>query len=372
MAVEARMTAVYVDVEVPLQPLTAADCPPRLKVPTPLPEGTDVTQPEELLQLITIEVPAGSPPGCSLRLALEGGKPVDIRLPPGASPGDELMLAQMAADGSWRAAPRLRDWSELISSDGIEAERVVHLPDRAAFQYEVPSGARPGQIISFTMLGGGEWGIKNVCSVPATPSNVAPELSGPLGALLKVIGERGRLDRLPVDRHGVLHVSIPFCAGFFEHVALGKFIAEECLSQSHISGAAMLATEIVGTYSFPWAVAQKLYAKVHPNIKLDFCVRDLSVDPLPAAGLVIARHPEVTKGGFWFQIMGSLIQCCRGLCVFATFYEAEMQTVLNMVDMYKREGTTVDVVENPHYDSHKEAEATEMRYIILVSAPSMC
>jgi len=56
--------------------------------------------------------------------------------------------------------------------------------------------------------------------------------------------------------------------------------------------------------------------------------------------------------------------------MFATFYEAEMQTVCNMVNMYKSDGTTVEVVENPYYNNKSldTSEQPSMRYIILVSS----
>jgi len=53
--------------------------------------------------------------------------------------------------------------------------------------------------------------------------------------------------------------------------------------------------------------------------------------------------------------------------VFATFYECEVQTLLNMVNMYRSESSTVEVIENPFYKVGEEVPANPpMRYIMLV------
>merc|ERR1712232_1437051 len=128
-----------------------------------------------------------------------------------------------------------------------------------------------------------------------------------------------------------------------------------------VRGIDILASEVSDAYSFPWAVASRWFSKIHPQIRLRMCVRDLAITALPIAGLTLAIHPEVTKGGCWFPIVGSVIRSNGGLCVFATFYEEEMQTVLNMVDMYAVEDTEVEVLENPYYMTATK-ENPDMRY----------
>lgn len=116
----------------------------------------------------------------------------------------------------------------------------------------------------------------------------------------------------------------------------------------------VLATELFDHYAFPWAALQRWSRHAHPRIKLRTRLQDLAADPLPDAGLTLAMHPEATKGGAWFPIIGSIINSTRaGVCVFAMFYDHELQTVLNMVDMYSAEGSNVDVAENPYYASHE-------------------
>jgi len=365
----ARPVPVWVDVEVPIRTLNAEDCNAK-EPPTPVAEGTDVSLPDVVQQLIHITVPPATQPGCCLRVEVAESQFELIPLPPTVSAGDKMIVAHHA-DGSWRGCAQTAEFSFLVPPDA-DAEQTVSLPDGSALCFEMPDNVKPGQILNFQLLAEGGWTIKNVCSLPPmvrTPS--ALELvSGPYADVLEVVRSRGCLERVPVDGNGVLHVNVPFCGAFQEYAALGNYLADHCLSRSDVCEARVLATDISQKHSFFWAVAHKWYADIHPKIQLKTCVKDLSLDPLPEVGLCIAIHPEVTKGGPWFQIIGSIVRSCRGICVFSTFYEEEMQTVVNMVGMYKRDGTVVDVVENPHYDSRDRPQASDMRYIILVQAPA--
>mmetsp|Transcript_35052 Transcript_35052/g.96924 ORF Transcript_35052/g.96924 Transcript_35052/m.96924 type:complete len:369 (+) Transcript_35052:86-1192(+) len=365
----ARPTPVRVNVEIPLRTLSAEDCYAK-EVPTPVADGTDVSLPDAVQQLIHIMVPQGTEPGCCLRVEVAGGQFELIPLPPTVSAGDMMVVAHRA-DGSWRGCARTEEFSFLVPPDA-DAEQTVSLPDGSSLCFEMPNNVKAGQILNFQLLKEGGWTIKDAYSLPPmvrTPS--ALELvSGPYADVLEVVRSRGCLERLPVDGKGVLHVNVPFCGGFQEYAVLGNYIADHCLSRLDVCEATILATDISQAHSFFWAVAHAWYAEIQPEIRLQTCVKDLSLDPLPEVGLCIAIHPEVTKGGPWFQIIGSIVRSCRGICVFSTFYEEEMQTVVNMVGMYKRDGTVVDVVENPHYDSRDRPQASDMRYIILVQAPA--
>merc|ERR1711933_129407 len=181
---------------------------------------------------------------------------------------------------------------------------------------------------------------------------------GPYSAALQLVKGMPCLESIPVSRDGVLQVNVPFCGRFQEYVQLCDFVAEHCLSRPGIRKAIIFGTEALDTYYYDWGLAQKWCSKVHPQIELNICVRDLSEDPLPMAGLTIGIHPEVTKGGYWFPIIGSLVKSTiGGLCLFATFYEDEMQTIINMINMYKSENSKVEVINNPYYDVHPTPEA---------------
>eukprot|EP00812_Abedinium_dasypus_P008593 NODE_2345_length_952_cov_561.925307.p1 GENE.NODE_2345_length_952_cov_561.925307~~NODE_2345_length_952_cov_561.925307.p1 ORF type:complete len:202 (+),score=69.90 NODE_2345_length_952_cov_561.925307:205-810(+) len=192
---------------------------------------------------------------------------------------------------------------------------------------------------------------------------------GPYRGLLRVLSERGypRQQQLPLDAAGRLHVGVPFCGSFWEHAHLGSHL-EENLALFGAAGADVLATDILDTYALRWAFAERWgVGDEHPQIRVRMCVKDLALDPFPEVGLCIAMHPEVTKGGIWYQIIGSLVKSTRrGLCAIATFFEYEMKTVCNMVEMYPSEGTVFEVIDNPFYDSHEVREAPELRYIVLV------
>jgi len=128
-----------------------------------------------------------------------------------------------------------------------------------------------------------------------------------------------------------------------------------------------LATEVSDSYLYDWAIAEKWFQGTHPQIQLQANVKDLAEDPLPEAGLTVGIHPEVTCGGCWFQIIGSTLRSgAGGLCVFATFYDYELQTLLNMVDMYKGDGSTVEVLENPYYQTSERPAPPPMCHVVLV------
>jgi len=274
-----------------------------------------------------------------------------------------------------RIAKKTTEYFYFVPANAPVSEKIsVALPDGTALRFEAPSYAA-GQILKFQMQNGA-WGLTGQCKVP-DPSpvvvSVDESVSGPYGGVLDVVKASGFLKRLPLSEDGVLHVSVPFCAGFQEYGALGNFLAADCLPQLQRKavGVDVLATEIFDRYSFSWATAQRWLAAIHPQISLRTATLDLALDSLPTAGLFIAIHPEVTRGGCWFQIMGSIIKSCNGLCVIACFWETEKDTVLNMIEMYKKEGSTVQVHENPYYDTHEKPFAAHMRYVILVASPTL-
>jgi len=242
----------WIDVEIPTEPLCADHCDKTLIVPSPLPEGTDVTLPVENRAIVSIIVPTGSPPGCTLSVAVgENGENVNFKLPPTAISGDEVYLIQRV-DMSWHAAKRTTEYSYLLPECSPGDELTAVLPDSQQMRFAVPPGQKAGDVLNFTLVDG-VWAIKSASILPEavrTPSTIE-SVHGPLADALNVIRDRGLLAKLPVDSSGILHISLPFCGGLSEYALLGNFIADNCLTVPGIQGARILAT-VCDRYSFNW------------------------------------------------------------------------------------------------------------------------
>eukprot|EP00811_Abedinium_folium_P033942 NODE_6869_length_1630_cov_6.937458.p1 GENE.NODE_6869_length_1630_cov_6.937458~~NODE_6869_length_1630_cov_6.937458.p1 ORF type:complete len:406 (-),score=132.15 NODE_6869_length_1630_cov_6.937458:300-1517(-) len=356
-----------IQVEVPIRVLGAEHCDAGAIVPEPLPMGTDVSWPGPIEEAVSIEVPEGSQPGCMFALDVAGER-VRVPLPPLAAPGDTLMVVRRP-NGTWRALKRATEFCYVVPDGPIERQQVLHLPDCMQIAYDVPPFVKPGHIISFKMSEDGTWVIEEIGTLSSglRDAGVPPHLAGPYEGLLRVLSEHGYTKhRFPLDAAGRLHVCVPFCGGFWEYGLLGMHL-ESHLPLLGATGADVIATDIADRYSIRWAIAERWCVGDHPQIRVRTCVRDLAIDPLPEVGLCIAMHPEVTKGGIWFQIIGSLIKSTRrGVCAIATFFEHEMKTVCNMVEMYGSKGTSFEVLDNPYYDVHAPSKSPELRFIILV------
>lgn len=354
------------DVQIPIRVLTAADCDESIDVPSPLPEGSDMICPPPL-QVVAIVAPPTSEPGCLLHIPIGEGEQVIVTLPVTATAGDDILLLKRA-DG-WRAVKRTKEYSYLVPDTPPTGEETIDLPDSTKLQFGIPEGLKPGHIVNFRVTEDGLWAIKSVSNLPEVTrdADMPRSLNDPLLELFDIMKGRGYLQKMRVDENGELRVNLPFCGSFQIYPALGNFLADEVLTLPGVTGTGILASDIDDSWSFYWAVAQRWFGKMHPQIRLRYEVCDLSVDALPEAGLCLAFHPEVTKGGCWFQIIGSLVRSARrGLLVFTTFYEQEMQTVVNMVNMYKDDDTTVETVENPFYKKNQSLEDYDMRYFIFV------
>eukprot|EP00927_Polykrikos_kofoidii_P037210 TRINITY_DN31376_c0_g1_i1.p1 TRINITY_DN31376_c0_g1~~TRINITY_DN31376_c0_g1_i1.p1 ORF type:complete len:374 (-),score=55.32 TRINITY_DN31376_c0_g1_i1:129-1250(-) len=348
-------------VEIPMTVLTAADCDPALREPPP----QDVTLLERVLEF---QVPPGSVPGCRLELML-GDEKLTVVMPDLAVEGDWLCVRQRS-DGSWRVGRKATSFGFALPEWAPGEKHSLPGPDGNHLGFVVPEGLDPGDVMIFRREGQNPWSFHSAEKLPEF--NESPPLlktvAGPYVAILELLENRGILGKLPVDEDGILQVSIPFCGRFHEHGVLANFLSKQCSSLEGVVGANILATEVIDSYSLDWAVASRWCKRMHSDVTLETSVHDLSADSLPEASLVVGIHPEVTKGGGWFRIIGSILQSGRkGLCLFTTFFDFEMKTLLNMVDMYKEEDAIVEVVENPYYDNHEKPQFPPMRYLVLVS-----
>lgn len=317
-------------------------------------------------------VPHGSDPDCKLCIPLDG-EDVQVQMPGNAEPGDVLCMAQRS-DGSWRIVRKTTEFSFVLPTGCVPGENLsLKAPDGRSLLFPVPENTEPGNLVYLKKPDAGGWTFDKYCVMPEVDESPEPLdwVSGPYASMLKLLNKKGYLSNVPLDEIGQLHVNIPFCGRFHEYAVLGDFIAESCLSLPGVTGARIFCTEVVDKYSYDWARATRWYAKVRPGIRLETCVQDLTQDPLPHAGLTIGVHPEVTKGGYWFQIIGSILRSgAKGLCAFATFFEAEMKTLLNMVEIYRGEVVSVEVIENPHYEIHTKPASPPLCYIVLVMGSS--
>lgn len=367
---------VLCNIEVPQVVLTAADCDTHARVPSPLSWDEEYKEPVPTRR-IEFQVPASSTPGCTLRLPVhENDKPVEVSLPGSAVPGDTLCLLRLP-NGAWKARQKLTTFSFTVPECEVGHVLNMHAPDGTVLSFPVPAGLEPGELVTLK-LHGDKWALEQVYVLPAseaTPSQ-SKAICGPYATALQVIKSSGHLEQLPLDSHGVLHVSAPFCGRFQEYAVLGGFLADACLSLPGVRSVRLVGTDCLDVYSYEWAVASRWFETFQPRIRLQLCVRDLAEDPLPEAALVIGVHPEVTKGGPWFPIIGSVLRSAsRGLCMFAMFFEDEVKTLQNMVEMYGGTDVRVTVVQNPYYEVHGELDTgmnPRMRYLVLVVGIGLC
>jgi len=101
------------------------------------------------------------------------------------------------------------------------------------------------------------------------------------------------------------------------------------------------------------------------RIKVQLRQQDLAMELLPAAGLIIACHPEVTRGGPWPAILRNVLQSRKpgAACVFTTFYLQEAEATAQVCRL---QGLACDIRENPFYAGQPDAVGTYHRYAVIV------
>merc|ERR1712196_519150 len=108
---------------------------------------------------------------------------------------------------------------------------------------------------------------------------------------------------------------------------------------------------------------------------------NLVMEAMQPAGLVLAVRPgpdlSPGKTNAWQQIIPNVLRSCTegGLCVFASFYEHEVQAIEQICLGH---GRRVDIRENPFYLTDPEPVYTDylgvaahpLRFIVIVSKTS--
>ena len=375
MAGTEHIKAKLCKIEVPQVVLGKDDCDASLPVPNPGTWAECCSLPQPLRRL-TFPVPMGSEEGCILNIPLQDGQ-LSKELPRGLSAGETALVVQRP-DGQWRVLRKPKYFAFLLPAGATAGTAVKQqLPDGTFLHFDVPEGVGPGHLVEL-QSSGNSWQLKQVVElteVQRIPAQT-PTIRGPFLAALEFLHAQG-LSLVPADADGMLVVNVPFCGRFQEYAMLGNFLAEHCLKMPGIKGVRVFAADSSDAYYYEWAVAKRWFAEFHPEIEVHLQVQDLQMDPLPRAGLTIALHPEVTRGGSWFQIMGSVIKASQGgVCLFAAFFQDEVATLMNMMDMYDETSREKQLVENAHWKSPVKGEqppSKRMNFLVLVkpSKPSL-
>ena len=345
--------------------LTSTDCPEHW---LGSPQGSPLTG-----RRIEYTVPDGTKQDSLLTVRSEDGETILVPLPAGASSGDCLFLMQRH-DSSWHVGKKTTRFGfRLPPTSRIGDHLSLQMADGTKETFHISEGIQPGDVVFLERAADLSWSVSDISPLPefdAAPSQTDC-VTGQYSGLLALLREKGFVQQLR-SQEGVLRVSVPFCGRLREHASLSDFLATHCLTCPGLREASIYATDFLDSWVIDWAVAERWCERVHPNIRLRTRVGDLAQEQLPAADLVIALHPEVSTGGYWFRIIGSVVQSCAGgVFVFGTFYEMEMKTLCNMIDMYKSESAVVEVFDNPHYATHAlDSSMPHISFIVVVHTPA--
>ncbi|CAK8993796.1 unnamed protein product [Durusdinium trenchii] len=348
------------EIGVPVCTLTAADCNARWRS---LPQWRPLNG--RRIQFQVPSLPDGGD-NVMLQIPMPDGSKLEVPLPERCAEGDWLSLFQRA-DLSWKVVVKKKRFSFVVPKECQGGDVLTLSPsDQISLSFTIPENVEPYNVVTLAQEGD-EWAFAQ-CAVlpPFSETPFQPDwTTGQYQQILNALKSKGYVDRLRPDPEGVLHVSVPFCGHFHEYVTLGNFLAESASAVPGVGKISVFGMELFDDYIRDWALAERYLWRKH-GIECRVEQGDLAEEPIPTAQWVIGIHPEVTKGGPWFRIIGSLLRSCTGLCTFATFYEEERQTLLNMVDMYKLEGAKVEWFENPFYASEEVGLHPAMRFIVTV------
>lgn len=270
--------------------------------------------------------------------------------------GAALVWCNLAPDG--RVDPRLRQTEWPASSPRLFI--VCHL--RAAQGNNALGPLVPGMphwsVLPPLKAGDPARAIVGAGADYETPEDTFPacpwSFRAPYEALLEFLLAGGWLNNLPADGEGVVRISVPFCAGFYECPVLAAFLASHVLPNAHVSEVAILASELGEQWELAgyWRQKEKYVSRRHPGVKLRVQRMDLAQQALPPCSLALALHPEATKGGPWPAVLANVLRSAaagNGLCVFTTFSAGELAEVRAAC---QAAGAECDVHENPHWHQH--------------------
>lgn len=192
----------------------------------------------------------------------------------------------------------------------------------------------------------------------------------PYSAMLAFLADQGWFEGLPVDERGILHVNVPFCAGFMECQILFPFLLRVCLGRPGVTGVAVFGADVAHMQGGNWDRKERYVANKYPCATLELRKMDLVQEKLPECSLAIGVHPEATRAEFWRDILANVVRStrCGGVCVFATYFEVEFQAVL---DKCRPLGVNFEVYENPHYKSHPMDMSPALRFLVVARVPQL-
>jgi len=187
----------------------------------------------------------------------------------------------------------------------------------------------------------------------------------PYKAMLDFVARVGVLERLPLDRLGILRVSVPFCAAFMECQILLPFLSRYFLERPVARGLYVLGTDATIFKGAKWPQKEKYAQKNFPRCQLRLRQMDLAKEPLPECALTVAVHPEATREGrVWEDIIANLIRSTvpGGVVLVATYYDVEVQAVQRYGAPL---GIQFQIFENPYYASRPTEEYPSMRFLMV-------
>jgi len=186
----------------------------------------------------------------------------------------------------------------------------------------------------------------------------------PYKAMLAFLGQTGLLEGLPLDRLGILRVSVPFCAAFMECQILLPFLVRHFLERPVARGLYVLGTDATIFKGAKWPSKEKYAQRNLPRCHLELRQMDLAKEPLPECALTIAVHPEATRDAIWKDIIANLIRSTvpGGVVLVATYFDVEMHEVQRFGAPL---GVQFQIFENPYYASHPVEESPSLRFLLV-------
>jgi len=352
---------------IPSRVLTAADCDSARPLPPKLSEV-----PQWGARRFEIKLSRDCGPGDVIKVDLGGGQEqISIKVLEDFVGGETACISQWPCE-TWRIAKSRGRTSAILPTGFFGGRTKLDTALGLSLSLEVPEDAKPGDLLIFKRCAA-DWQLEEVRVLPEIAEIPAQSFcSGPYCALLGLLRSKDLLELLPLDGNEHLHVNVPFCGKFREHVLLTDFLTTSVITRCKAKRVSVWASDLCDRYLYDWAIAEKWVHHTHPQCDMKIKVQDLAEEGLPEAGLTVAIHPEVTWGGVWFQIIGSILRSSHnGLCVFAVFYDFELKTLLNMIDMYKPSGCVVEAISNPYYETHELSPSPMIRHVVLVFPAKM-